>query len=139
MVRSAASVVSALWGFVANGRQTSITFPLPSLKFRTAGFPQYGFKPVAPAVTFAATRTGGRLYTVVARSILSAVCLPLCEGWHRPARAFRPRGPWLGIGLFCPVTSSLTMASSEPLVHSRRFSFSVSVGSLLTGRGPEGP
>ena len=25
-------------------------FPLPSLKFRTAGFPQYGFKPDVEAV-----------------------------------------------------------------------------------------
>ena len=33
-------------------------FPLPSLKFRTAGFPQYGFKPSWPAITFAA---GSRL------------------------------------------------------------------------------
>ena len=45
MSRSAASVVSALSGIVANGRRTIITFPLPSLKFRTAGFPRYGFKP----------------------------------------------------------------------------------------------
>jgi len=42
--RSAASVVSALSGIVANGRQTMLSFPPPPLKFRTAGFPQYGFK-----------------------------------------------------------------------------------------------
>lgn len=45
MVRPAASGVSALSGFVANGRRACITFPLPPLKFRTVGFPQYGFKP----------------------------------------------------------------------------------------------
>jgi hypothetical protein len=38
------SGVSALSGFVAKGHQTMHTFPLPPLKFRTAGFPQYGFK-----------------------------------------------------------------------------------------------
>src|SRR5215813_8216584 len=38
------SNVSALSGFVANGHQTINTFPPPPLKFRTAGFPQYGFK-----------------------------------------------------------------------------------------------
>ena len=46
--RSAASVVSALSSFVANGHQTMPSFPPPPLKFRTAGFPQYGFK-LAPA------------------------------------------------------------------------------------------
>ena len=32
------------FGFGANGHQTISTSPPPSLKFRTAGFPQYGFK-----------------------------------------------------------------------------------------------
>ena len=45
MVRLATSDVSALPGFVANGRQACITFPLPSPQFRTVGFPQYGYKP----------------------------------------------------------------------------------------------
>src|SRR5690349_16440898 len=31
------------------------------------------------------------------------------------ASAFRSRGPWLCVGLFCPVASLLTMASSELL------------------------
>jgi hypothetical protein len=38
------SDVSALSSFGANGHQTISTSPPPSLKFRTAGFPQYGFK-----------------------------------------------------------------------------------------------
>jgi len=42
--RSAASIVSALSGFGANNHQTMLSFPPPPLKFRTAGFPQYGFK-----------------------------------------------------------------------------------------------
>ena len=44
MIRSMASNVSALSSIVANGHQTIHSFPLPPLKFRTAGFPQYGFK-----------------------------------------------------------------------------------------------
>lgn len=44
MIRAMASVVSALSGFVANGHQLIHTFPLPPLRFRTVGFPQYGSK-----------------------------------------------------------------------------------------------
>ncbi len=44
LCRSVTSDVSALSGFGANGHQTISTFPPLSLKFRTAGFPQYGFK-----------------------------------------------------------------------------------------------
>jgi len=44
MIRSMASNVSALSGIVANGHQPIHSFPLPPLKFRTVGFPQYGFK-----------------------------------------------------------------------------------------------
>ena len=44
MFRSMTSTVSALSGCVANGHQTVPTFPPPPLKFRTAGFPQSGFK-----------------------------------------------------------------------------------------------
>lgn len=51
--RSAASVVSALSSFVANGHQTMPSFPPPPLKFRTAGFPQYGFKLAPATATFA--------------------------------------------------------------------------------------
>jgi hypothetical protein len=51
--RPAASVVSALSSFVANGHQTMPSFPPPPLKFRTAGFPQYGFKLAPATATFA--------------------------------------------------------------------------------------
>jgi len=44
MIRPTASSVSALSSIVANSRQTIHSFPPPSLKFRTAGFPLYGFK-----------------------------------------------------------------------------------------------
>ena len=44
MFRSMTSNVSALSSVVANGHQTVPAFSSPPLKFRTAGFPQYGFK-----------------------------------------------------------------------------------------------
>ena len=37
---------------MAKSRQTLLTFPSPPLKFRTAGFPQYGFKLDSSATTF---------------------------------------------------------------------------------------
>jgi hypothetical protein len=54
------------------------------------------------------------------------------------AGAFRSRGPWLGVGLFCPVASSLTMASSELLTCSNRLMRS-SGWSLPCGCWSEGP
>ena len=44
MFRSMTSDVSAFSGFVAKGHQTISSFPPPPLKFRTSGFPRYGFK-----------------------------------------------------------------------------------------------
>ena len=46
MLRPMTSVVSALSSIVANGHQAIHTFPLPPLRFRTVGFPQYGSKQV---------------------------------------------------------------------------------------------
>jgi len=44
MFRITASSVSDLSIFVANSRQSIDPFLPPPLKFRTVGFPQYGFK-----------------------------------------------------------------------------------------------
>ena len=59
------SDVSALSSSVGNGHQAIPTFPLPPLKFRTVGFPQYGFKRSFPVATFA---TAG-LYATVSKSV----------------------------------------------------------------------
>src|SRR6266496_2514095 len=56
-VGRSASVVSALSSCVAKSRQTLHTFPPPPLKFRTAGFPQYGFKPDYSATIFLSPTT----------------------------------------------------------------------------------
>ena len=45
MIRPVTSDVTALSSVVANGHQAIHSFPLLSLKVRTASFPQYGFKP----------------------------------------------------------------------------------------------
>jgi hypothetical protein len=121
------------------------TFPVPSLKFRTAGFPQYGFKPVVNGNL--RPRASARAYMppkLLPFPLTVAHCgqSPHCVGVEAGAvQAHRSRGPWLGVGLFCPVASSLTMASSELLARSSRL---IAIGgfagwSLPCGRWPEGP
>ena len=47
MIRPMASNVSALSGIVANGHQAIHFVSSAPSKFRTVGFPQYGFKPAS--------------------------------------------------------------------------------------------
>ena len=44
MFRTVTSDVSTVSSCVANSTSPCNTFPPPSLKLRTSGFPQYGFK-----------------------------------------------------------------------------------------------
>jgi hypothetical protein len=111
------------------------TFPPPSVKFRTVGFPQYGFKtrsPRRPSCEHNALR-------LIRRA--SATLEPCSHCWHSPRvvcrRTSKSRGPWLAGRLCCPARSSLTMASSETLVSSADLCFirRASVAQLLpTGR-----
>ncbi len=101
----------------------STSFPLPPLKFRTVGFPQY------------------RLQTRLTPRPPSRACYRPLIGRHcrylRPRRLFRSRtcvqaaprtsdhdrgssGPWLPNRLCCPVGSSLTMATCAPLLATQR-------------------
>ena len=114
------------------------TFPSPSLKCRTSGFPQYGFKaslsgracptditvkpaPGMPAPStslprpFARFRAGGATWHCV--QITPRLHGPLCE---RPLPLY-PRGPWLRSGLCCPRPSSLTTTPSAGLAGTRGF------------------
>ena len=114
------------------------TFPSPSLKFRTAGFPQYGFKaslsgracpaditvkpaPGMPAPStslprpFARFRYGRSTWHCV--QINPRLHVPLRE---RPVPLY-PRGPWLRPGLCCPRPSSLTTTPSAGLAGTREF------------------
>ena len=114
------------------------TFPSPSLKFRTAGFPQYGFKaslsgracpaditvkpaPGIPALStslhrpFARFRYGRTTWHCV--QINPRLHVPLCE---RPLPLY-PRGPWLRSGLCCPRPSSRTTTPSAGLAGTQGF------------------
>ncbi len=116
VLRTGTSVVSAVSGFVANGPQAIHTFPLPPLKFRTVGFPQYGFKRALQVPPFASSRWLWRDYRGVlrrARLVRSRAC---AQAARSPSDTANPSsGPWLRRRLFCPPASSLTMATSAPL------------------------
>ncbi len=128
MFRSMTSSVSTLSSVVAKGHQTVPAFPSPPLKFRTAGFPQYGFKQERlwrPSVSRAslsllpAFRRRAWPYTPTLSGDRQ-FCGPLRASRRTPSpRHFLSRGPWLGSGLCCPAASRLTMASSESLPASR--------------------
>jgi len=130
------SGVSALWGFVANGHRA-----VRHVSSDLSKIPYGGFSPVR-------LQTGNvrrhlhrlrRLIGGLKRRRPPDLGLPaLSRGEGRVAGAFRSRGPWLGVGLFCPVASSLTMASSELLTRSGGLML-FARRSLPHGRGPGGP
>jgi hypothetical protein len=100
-------------------------FSPPPLKFRTAGFPQYGFKRKLRGDL--RRTTGFDLYATKVRDIRAAVTGPRGAGitrcGPRRTRTIPSRGPWLASRLCCPAGSRLTMASSEPLASIRRLIF----------------
>ena len=93
------------------------TFPLPPLKFRTAGFPQYGFKAGLSEGAFPKEAPNCRAHLVCfppSRSSLSTCMSPLCVGEGvRLSAAIRatlmalPQGSSLRTGLCCPGSSTL--------------------------------
>ena len=93
-------------------------FPPPPLKFRTAGFPQYGFKSDLDRNL----RRRARARRLIC-SQKSRRCAPVALAGNPSlgtvhgvsAGTVRSRGPWLASGLCCPAGSLLTMASSEAL------------------------
>ncbi len=111
-----------------SGLRMMPTFPLPSLKFRTAGFPQYGFK----------AGRSDRAFPFYASSRRTVCHCPSCSPlpssdprsvpgdvarWSTSVRAVAaalPQGPSLRSGLFCPVPSTLA-APSAPLAGTSRF------------------
>jgi hypothetical protein len=135
MTRPTASNVSALSSVVANSRQTIQSFPPLSLKFRTAGFPQYGFKRAVsralrrrPAGFDAATVALSSMRVLIPQWDVRPAALMASEATHPPS------GPWLRQRLFCPPASWLTMATSELLAAT------VSLWIIPTAlRRPEGP
>ena len=113
-----ASVVSALWGCVAKSRQAMLTFPPPPLKFRTVGFPQYGFKLDSSATTFTSPLPRPAYTWPIALHRTPVALAGMCAGpksGRSSPEALRSH-PVLLSGLVCA-----TMASSAPLRNSRRF------------------
>jgi hypothetical protein len=94
-------------------------FSLPPLKFRTAGFPQYGFK---REVRHDLRR--GRPRLIRGASVVVDAFGPCGQAPCGVTASFlhtlSSRGPWLASRLCCPARSMLTMASSEPLVAPER-------------------
>jgi hypothetical protein len=121
--RRPASGVESGRAMARTGLRMMPTFPSPSLKFRTAGFPQYGFKaglsdgafpglaPVkpAPGIPFAPPGLPPSFVRSVAtcypRSVSRAFARVRTAA--RKATASLPQGPSLRSRLFCPGPSSL--------------------------------
>ena len=100
-------------------------FPVPPLKFRTSGFPQYGFKLElnrnlrhrqhnlnARHICITLTMTYMQLKSWSLFLVILTDNLTIAE---LTAMTIQSRDPWLSCGLCCPTGSSLTMVSSETL------------------------
>ena len=105
-------------------------FSRPPLKFRTAGFPQYGFKRDVGGHLHRNDRLIGRPSpSVVSYAAEAHVSVDL--QW-----TLSSRGPWLARGLCCPAGSSRTMASSEPLAAPPRLICFVRGGLVVASGSP---
>ena len=116
------------FSFVAKGHQTIASFPPPPLKFRTVGFPQYGFKPDfnrdlhPPCELKHWTRIRSNTPDLYAAKVpISIVRLRRSVSTAIPPWQLPVQRPLARQQVMCPAGSSLTMASSEPLGPSRRF------------------
>ena len=123
MIRPVTSMVSALSGGVANGHQ-AIHFVSPA----PSKIPYGGFSPVR-LQTHLTQRLPSRRhqrpligrhcrYLVSRRLVRSRSCdqaAPRTSDHDRGSS-----GPWLPVRLYCPVGSSLTMATAAPLSATRR-------------------
>ena len=94
------------------------TFPSPPLKFRTAGFPQYGFKAGLSKGAYPAWAPNCRAPLVCnpperlspSTLYIPALCRGSCalERRHSSGLSALPQGPSLRSGLCCPGPSSLS-------------------------------
>jgi hypothetical protein len=131
------------------------TFPLPPLKFRTVGSPQYGFKaslsdracPGAPEVKptpgipselawFASVLRADHGYTTVSSRQVALTGSP--EQSSPRATPLRPTGPWLRKGyavpsLFATTTRSASLAGTRGLHGVRRLYRGPSLGGSARG------
>ena len=95
-------------------------FPPPPLKFRTVGFPQYGFKRQVDA-----DLRGKKSIDTTPQSASTNPCGPRGHVIGTALRTLSSRDPWLTDRLYCPAGSMRTMASSEPLLTAERLIFFV--------------
>jgi len=82
------------------------TFPSPPLKFRTAGFPRYGFKAGISDEAFPAYRFAIVLRAHCFHRVLPALCRGRCAGKAPPCEQTQPlypRGPRSGPGYAVPI------------------------------------
>jgi hypothetical protein len=122
-----------------------VTSPAPSLKFRTAGFPQYGFK--------AGISDGACLRQSSTRSLPPSFVLAVAT-WDlrsEPEPSARssttvqatlialPQGPSLQHGLCCPAPSSLNRPHPSPLRTHRDFAALRLIPVAFAGRCPPRP
>jgi hypothetical protein len=123
MIRSMTSNVSALSGIVANGHQT-----IHFVSSAPSKIPYGGFSPVR-LQTRLTPRPPSQAHW---RLLIGRHCRCLCRrrfirrrsyDQAAPATSDHDRessGPWLPVRLYCPVGSSLTMATSAPLSATQR-------------------
>src|SRR6266566_2225528 len=123
MIRPMASNVSALSGIVANGHQAIHFVSSAPSKIPYGGFSpvrlQTRLTPQPPFAAFSALLIGHHCrYLVSRRFVRSGSCdqpAPRTSDHDRQSS-----GPWLPNRLYCPTSSSLTMATSAPLSATRR-------------------
>jgi len=126
MIRPTASNVSALSSIVANGHQ-AIHF----VSSAPSKIPYGGFSPVrlqarcrsatfddAPAPAYRRFQPPSGIHPLLLFGYFDLRPIRTCR---MPIRALSPSDPWLPVRLCCPVGSSLTMATSAPLLAIRRF------------------
>jgi hypothetical protein len=126
MRRPMTSAVSALSGFGANGHQA-----IHHVSSSPSEIPYGGFSPVRLQIGLRPRPSPLPAYTRPESARRTFHGSPSRGnnrhqgGLGKPApQTVRSRGPWLGVGLCCPVASKLTMASSEALALSRRLMYS---------------
>ena len=118
MIRPMTSNVSALSGIVANGHQTIHFVSSAPSKIPYGGFSpvrlQTRLTPRPPSQAFPRLLIGRHCRYLVSRRFIRRRSYDQAA----PATSDHDRessGPWLPVRLYCPVGSSLTMATSAPL------------------------
>jgi hypothetical protein len=124
MIRPMTSNVAALLGIVANGHQAIHFVSSAPSKIPYGGFSpvrlQTRLTPRPPSWTGQRPLIGRHCrYLRPRRFIRSRTCVQAAPRTSDPDRG--SSGPWLPVRLYCPVGSSLTMATSAPLSATQRF------------------